>query len=172
MTASLYQSALSGSSDFASGTAVSWLLSRNTEDVRRQGIGIQLHEVAPAAPGVTVGGDEVVQLVARAGRAIEIEPAALRVFGIQVDGHQNEIVARLLRVAQQLVVVGGMEAQAPVALQGRVFLPHLVELRDQAAQAVRPLAVTSLDLVLLAIHILVPARNTRRVLHQLERRPV
>src|SRR5258708_37897737 len=126
MTASLYQSALSGSSDFAPGTAVSWLLSRNTEDVRRQGIGIQLHEVAPAAPGVMVRGDQVVQLVARAGRAIDIEPAALRVFGIQVDGHQNEVAARLLRVAQQLAGDGGMEAQPPGALQCRVFLPHLV----------------------------------------------
>src|SRR5260221_14571898 len=123
MTASLYQSALSGSSDFASGTAVSWLLSRNTEDVRRQGIGIQLHEVAPAAPGVMVGGHQVVQLVARAGRAIEIEPAALRVSGLQVDRHQNEIVALLLRVAQQPVVVRGMEPQAPVPLQRRSFLP-------------------------------------------------
>src|SRR5258706_6886099 len=170
MTASLYQSALSGSSDFASGTAVSWLLSRNTEDVRRQGIGIQLHEVAPAAPGVTVGGDQVVQLVARAGRAIEIEPAALRVFGIQVDGHQNEIVALLLRVAQQLVVVGAMEAQAPVALQGRDFLPHLVELRDQAAQAVRPLALPALDLVFFGVEVFLAPRLARRVLHQLERR--
>src|SRR5258708_30424286 len=128
MTAYLYQSALSGSSDFASGTAVSWLLSRNTEDVRRQGIGIQLHEVAPAAPGVMVGRDQVVQLVARAGRAIEIEPAALRVFLFQLDGHPTEVVALLLRVAQQLVVVGGIEARATVALHGRVFLPHLVDL--------------------------------------------
>src|SRR5438067_6469152 len=147
MTASLYQSAVSGSSDFASGIAVSWLFSRNTEDVRRQRVRIQLHEIAPAAPGVVARGDEIVQLVARAGRAVEIDVARLRVVRIQVDRDQDQVALFLLRVAQQLLVVGRMKAQAPVALQSWIFLSHFVELRDQPTQAVRPLAVPRLDLV-------------------------
>src|SRR2546422_394325 len=152
MTASLYQSAVSGSAGAASGTATTtWLFSRNTEDVRRQRVGIQLQEIAPPAPGVMIGGDEIVQLVARARRAVEIEPAALRVLRIQVDRHQDQVVALLFRVAQELVVVRRVEAQVPVALQRRVLLPHLIELGNEAAQAVRPLAVPALDLVFLGI---------------------
>src|SRR5712691_1426712 len=105
MTASLYQSALSGSAGAASGTATTWLFSRNTEDVRRQRVRIQLHEIAPAAPGVMAGRDEILERVAVARGAIEVDPAALRVFRIEVHRHQDEVVPLLLRVAQQLVVV-------------------------------------------------------------------
>src|SRR5438105_445326 len=70
MTASLYQSAVSGSAGCASATATSWLFSRNTEDVRRQRVGVELHEVAPLFPGVVAGGDEIVQLVSVAGRVV------------------------------------------------------------------------------------------------------
>src|SRR5438067_6665672 len=164
MTASLYRSAVSGSSDFASGIAVSWLFSRNTEDVRRQGVGIQLHEIAPAAPGVMAGGDEIVQLVACAGRAVEIDVARLRVVRIQVDRDQDQVAFLFLGVAQQLLVVGRMKAQAPVALQSGVLLPHLVQLGDQPPQAVRPLAVPRLDLVLLRIQILLAPSLPRRAL--------
>src|SRR5919201_4446415 len=108
MTASLYQSAVSGSAGAASATATSWLFSRNTEDVRRQRVRVQLHEVAPAAPGVMARGDEVVQLVARARRAIEIDEAGLGVDWVEVHGHQDEVIAFLLGVAQELVVVGRM----------------------------------------------------------------
>src|SRR2546421_3450538 len=153
MTASLYQSAVSGSSDFASGIAASWLFSRNTEDVRRQRMGIQLHEIAPAAPGVMARGDEIVQLVARAGGAIEIDEPRLRVVRIEVDRDQDEVAFFLLRIAQELLVVGRMKAQAPVALQRRIFLSHFVQLRDQPAQAVRPLAVPRLDLVFFRIEV-------------------
>src|SRR3954464_15529943 len=130
MTASLYQSALSGSAGAVSGTATSGLFSRNTENVRRQGVRIQLHEVAPAAPGVMTRGDEVLESVTCAGGAIEIEPAALRVVWIEIDGDEDQVVAFFLRVAQQMVVVGGMEFQVPVALQRWVLVPHLVEPRD------------------------------------------
>src|SRR6185436_8263760 len=135
MTASLYQSALSGSAGAASGTAMSWLFSRNTEDVRRQGVGIELHEVAPAAPGVTARRDQILHLVAAGGRAVEIEPARLLVMRIQVDAHQDKVVALFLRVADQLVVVGRMEAQVPVALQRRVLVADSVQPADQLAQA-------------------------------------
>src|SRR5438132_7073750 len=168
MTASLYQSAASGSGGAASATATSWLFSRNTEDVRRQGVGIQLHEIAPAAPGVVAGGDEVLERVARARRAVEIDVARLAIERIEVHRDQDEVAALLLRIAEQLLVVRRMEAQAPVALQRRVLLPHLVELGDQSAQAVRPLAVPALDLVLLGVEVFLAPRLPRRALHQLE----
>src|SRR5439155_24787657 len=172
MTASLYQSALSGSGGAASGTATSWLFSRNTEDVRRQRVGIQLHEVAPAAPGVMARRDEILERIARARRAVEVDPAALRVARIEVHRDQDQVVARLLRVAQHLVVVGRMEAQAPVALQRRVFVPYPVEPRNQATKAIVALAVPALDFVLLVVEVLLVVRLARRVLHQLERRAV
>src|SRR5437868_5012855 len=139
MTASLYQSALSGSAGAASGTATSGLFSRNTEDVRRQRMRIQLHEIAPAAPGVMTRRDEVLERVTRAGCPIEIEPAALRVVWIEIDGDEDQVVALLLRVAQEMVVVGGVEFKIPVALQRGVLLPHFVQLGNQPAQAVGPL---------------------------------
>src|SRR5260221_12942402 len=111
MTASLYQSALSGSAGADSGTATTWLFSRNTEDVRRQRVRIELDEIAPATPGVVARGDQILERVAVARRAIEVEPAALRVPRIEVHRDQDQVVARLLRVAQHLVVVGRMEAQ-------------------------------------------------------------
>src|SRR3954469_3364478 len=146
MTASLYQSALSGSAGAVSGTATSGLFSRNTENVRRQGVRIQLHEVAPAAPGVMTRGDEILERVTRAGGAIEIEPAALRVVWIEIDGDEDQVVALLLRVAQEVVVVGGVEFEIPVALQRGVLLSHLVQPGNQPAQAVGPLALPALDL--------------------------
>src|SRR4051812_7278053 len=117
MTASLYQSAVSGSAGCASATATSWLFSRNTEDVRREGMRVELHEIAPSLPSVVAGGDEIVQLVSVAGRALEIYPARLRISRVEIHHHQDEIVACLLGIADQLVIVRRVEAQAPVALQ-------------------------------------------------------
>src|SRR5258706_9427531 len=172
MTASLYQSALSGSAGADSGTATTWLFSRNTEDVRRQCVRIELDEIAPAAPGVMARGDQILERVAVARRAIEVEPSRLLMMRVEVDCDQDQVVAYLLRVAQHLVVVGRMEAQAPVALQRRIFLSHVVELGDQLAQAVGPVALPAPDLVLLGVEVLLAARLARRVLHQLERRAV
>src|SRR5438046_7910398 len=151
MTASLYQSAASGSGGAASATATSWLFSRNTEDVRRQDVGIELHEIAPAAPGVVAGRDQILQSVAFARRAVEIEPAALRVARIEIYRDQDQVVALLFRVAQELVVVRRMEFQVPVALQRRVLAPYLIQLGNQASQAVGPLSIPALDLVFLGI---------------------
>src|SRR5882762_4721396 len=98
MTASLYQSAVSGSGGCAAATATSWLFSRNTEDVRRQRVRVELHEIAPPAPGVVAGGDEIMQLVSVAGRAVEIHPAGLQVARIEIHGDQDDVIARLLRI--------------------------------------------------------------------------
>src|SRR5947209_9487299 len=149
MTASLYQSAVSGSAGCDSATATTWLFSRNTEDVRRQRVRVELHEIAPPVPAVVPGGDEIVQLVSVARRAVEIDPAGLRVVRIEVHRDEDQIVPGLLRVADQLIVVRGVETQAPVALQRRVVAPHFVQPADQRPQAFLPVAVPALDLVLL-----------------------
>src|SRR5919109_2753818 len=98
MTASLYQSAVSGSAGCAAATATSWLFSRNTEDVRRKRVRVQLHEIAPPFPSVVARGDEIVPLVSVAGRAIEIHPAGLRISRGEIHRHEDEIVPRLLGV--------------------------------------------------------------------------
>src|SRR3954470_21674438 len=151
MTASLYQSAVSGSAGCASATATTWLFSRNTEDVRRERVRVELHEVAPPLPGVVAGGDQIVQFVSVARRAVEIQPAGLQVVRIEVDRDQDEIVARLLRVADELVIVRGVEAQAPVALQRGIRLPYGIQTADKWPQAVRPVTLPALDLVFLRI---------------------
>src|SRR5919197_118833 len=172
MTASLYQSAVSGSAGCASATATSWLFSRNTEDVRRERMRIQLHKIAPPAPGVVAGGDEIVQLVSVAWRAVEIHPARLHITRVQVHHDEDEIVPGLLGVADELVIVRRMEAQAPVALQRRVLAPHLIQPCDERPQALGPLTVPALDLVLLGVEVLLTAWLARRILHQLERGPI
>src|SRR5438067_9847354 len=172
MPASLYQSAVSGSAGCAAATATTWLFSRNTEDVRGQRVRVQLHEIMPPAPGVMAGGDEVVQLIGVRGRAIEVDPARLRISRIEIHRDQNQVIARLLRVADELLVVRRMEAQAPVALQRGVLLAYVVEPRDEWTQAVRPLALPALDLVLLGVQVFLASRLARRIVHQLERRAI
>src|SRR5436190_31265 len=151
MTASLYQSALSGSAGAASGTATTWLLSRNTEDVRRQRVRVELHEVAPAAPGVMAPRDEIVEHVAAARRAIEIDGARLHGPRVEVHADENQVFALLLRVADELVVVAGMEAQAPVALQCRIGLSYFVQPANQLSQIAGAVPIPALDLVFFRI---------------------
>src|SRR5438874_2653101 len=172
MTASLYQSAVSGSAGCACATATSWLFSRNTEDMRRQGMGVELHEVALPGPSVVAGGDEIVQVVACRRSALEIYPARLRMSRIEIDDDHDQVVTVFLGVAKELLIVRRVKAQAPVALQRRIILAHLVQAADQGPQAVRPRALPALDLVLLGIEVFLAAGLARRRLHQLERRTV
>src|SRR3954468_2926930 len=170
MTASLYQRrrSVEDSSLFASATCLSSLSSANMEDVRRKGLRVELHEVASAAPGVAAAAQQIPDRVAAARRAVEVDPARLRVVGIQIDRHQDDARSLLLGIAQQLVVVRRMEAQAPVRLQRGVLPPDPVQARDQRPQAVGALAIPALDLVLFRVQILLAARLARQALHQLE----
>src|SRR3954466_5608768 len=110
MTASLYQSALSGSagalSGIAAGTVRTLLGSRNTEHVRRKGLGVELDEIAPAAPRVVSGRYQVFQPVRTSGGAVEIDVAGLLHARVEVHRDQDQVVALLLRIADELVVVG------------------------------------------------------------------
>src|SRR5689334_23857561 len=168
MTASLYQSALSGSGGAASATASDGLLSRNTEDMRRQRVRVELHEVVAAAPGVMAARDEIVEHVARTRRAVEIDVACLRVPWVEVHADEDQVVALLLRVAKELIVVADVEAKAPVALQRGISMADRIQAGDELAQASRPVAIPALDLVLLGVEVLLAARLARFRLHQLE----
>src|SRR6267142_2291211 len=135
MTASLYQSARSS---LRRSSSISFLSSDNTEHVRRQGLRVELDEVAPPRPAVVAAAEQVVDDVSAVLSPVEIDPARLHVARIEVHRHQDPVLARLLGIDEQLVVVGRMEAQAPVALQRRVLLPDLVQPRDERSEAVGP----------------------------------
>src|SRR4051812_22970803 len=126
MTASLYQSALSGKagapSGMTAGAAATWVFSRNTEDVRRELLRVELHEVAPPVPCISPGGEEIVEVVGIGRRAVEIDMARLGELRIEVHAREDQVVALLLRIADELVVVGRMEAQRGVGLQRRICL--------------------------------------------------
>src|SRR5688572_1996055 len=174
MTASLYHwpSAMSAAAAGCGACASLGLGSPlYTEDMRGKGVRVQLDVVAAAVPGIAPAGELVVQLVALARRA-EIDPARMYVMRVEVNYREDEVVSRLLGVGDHLAVVDAVEAQAPVRLQRRIVLPHLVQLGDQLPQAVRPLALPALHLVLLRVEILLAARVARGALAQLERRPV
>src|SRR5690349_23548479 len=94
MTASLYQRARSvdDGSLSAAATCASSLSSDNTEDMRRQGLRVELHEVAPPVPGIAAAAEKILHPVGLALAPCEIDPARLRVAGIEVHGDEDEIV--------------------------------------------------------------------------------
>src|ERR1051326_145743 len=143
MTASLYQSARSGACSAAGGstsTAAVSLAPDKTEDMRGQGGRVELDEIAPARPRIAAAAEEIVHLVALARADAErldgeIDPGRMAMVRAEVRRDEHDVVAARLRVDEDLVVVAGMEAQAPVRMQRRVPLPDLVQLRDQLLQA-------------------------------------
>ena len=83
----------------------------------------------------------------------------LRVVRVQVDHAQDHVrqVRRALGVADDLLVVGLVEPQPAVALEGRVLPPHPVDQRDELAEDVRLVPVPVAELVLLAVEVLLLA---------------
>ncbi len=127
-------------------------------------------------PGIASVAQQVVHLV----RLVRPQPplfdrqpedAALRVVRVQVDDADDNVarIVGLLAVGDQLVVVDTVETQAPVRLQRLVLPPGLVHQRDQVAQAVRPVDLPVALLVLLGVQVLLAARLSWLVFHQLER---
>src|SRR6185436_18980899 len=174
MTASLYQRARSVDdwSLSASATSRISLCSDNTEDVGRQGLRVEADEISAAVPGVAPAAEQVLDFIRAAFARSEVDPAGLREARIEVHGDENQVLTFLLRVRQQLVVVGRMELQAPVGLQRDVLDPYCIQFPDQRSEAVRPLAVPALDLVLLGVEVFLAAGLARLVLHQLVGRAV
>src|SRR5687768_7420574 len=72
-----------------------------TEDMRGQGVRVQLDVVATAVPGVAPAGELVVQLVELAGRA-EFDPARMYVMRVEVHHRQDNVFTLGLRVRDHL----------------------------------------------------------------------
>src|ERR1700682_6818040 len=100
MTASLYQRARSSercSSEAVCSTSLISLSPDNTEDMRRQGLRIELHEIAPAGPGVDAAAQQVAHFVGQVLSPADIQPAGLHVARIEVHHQQDQIVAQIGR---------------------------------------------------------------------------
>src|SRR5580765_5809891 len=133
MTASLYQRARSvdDCSLFASATSRISLSADNTEHVRGKGLRVEAHVVAPAVPGIAPAAEQVFDLVLAALARREVDPAGLREPRIEVDDGEHQVLALLLGVGDQVIVVGGVELQAPVRLQREIFLSDLIQPLNQ-----------------------------------------
>ena len=86
----------------------------------------------------------------------EFEDAGLGVVRVEVDDDEHLVRAVVggLGEGDDLIVVHLLEAQVGVALERLVLAAAGIEAGDQAAQAVRPLNVPLLDLVLLRVVVL------------------
>jgi hypothetical protein len=63
----------------------------------------------------------------------EIDPPGMRIVWIQIHHHENDAcqVCSIFRVAEQFVVIRGMELQMPIALQGRILTPDTIYQGDE-----------------------------------------
>src|SRR5262245_8768680 len=130
---------------FASATSRISLSADNTEHVRGKGLRVEAHVVAAPVPGVPAAAEQVLHFIGAPLAGSEVDPAGLHVSRVEIDRHQDEAPAFLLRIGEQLIVVCRVEAQVPVGLQRDVLASQLVELLNQGSEAVRPLAIPALD---------------------------
>src|ERR1041385_9097325 len=116
MTASLYQRARSvdDCSLSASATSRISLSSDNTEHVGGKGLRVEAHEVAAAVPRIAGAAQQGLHFVGAALAGREVDPARLRIARVEVDGDKHQVLTFLLRIRQQLVVIGRVVLQAPV----------------------------------------------------------
>src|SRR5262245_5994577 len=110
MTASLYQRRRSVDdwSLSASATSRISLSADNTEDMRRKGLRVEAEVVAASVPRVAAAAEQVLDLVAAPIAGREVDPAGLHFGRVEVHRDEDQVLAFLLRVREQLVVVGGM----------------------------------------------------------------
>ena len=82
-----------------------------------------------------------------------LHPTGLHMVRIQIH-HCGDHVVKILRlfgVTDDLLVIGFMEAQAPITLQRRVLAANAVDPSDEFLEAVRSVSIPLLDLVLLGV---------------------
>ena len=93
---------------------------------------------------------------------------------IEVHQCQHDVISIFgpLAIGDDVLVVDGMESQPLVGLERGVLAPNCVDLRNQTAEIVRSADVPALQLVLLGVEVLLAPRLGRRMLAQLEGRPV
>src|ERR1044072_5421044 len=146
-----------------------------TQDVRRGPLRLHGDEDARPSPVIAGPGQEVVHLEALVGAEpqgleIESQPGRLRVARIEAHRDQHHVaeVLRRLAVAEDLVVLGGMEGERRVRLQGGVLPPDAVDEGDELGEAVGPVDVPGAELVLLRVEVLLASLLERPVLIALE----
>ena len=104
------------------------------EDMCGDDVGVELHEVAAAGPGVARVGDEAVDLerpgaVDAEGGEIEFDPAGLRVVRIDADYRDDDVRPIRARFAETeyLVIRRAMKLDRHVGLQGRILTTVALE---------------------------------------------
>src|SRR6266568_415435 len=113
------------------------LLGPNTptypEDMTGDHGGVHLHIVSRALPEIAGATQQVVDLVrVVSGKPKLLEghlnPSRMHVMRIQVDDDQNDIgqILGVLAIANKLVVLDGMESEAPIMVKRRVLAPDPV----------------------------------------------
>ncbi len=125
----------------------------DAEDVGRLDVGAEGYIVAAVVPLVVSAGEEVFDLkvlVVGEGQffEVEVDPAGLLLGGVEVDGYEDAIVAVGFAVAEDVGIVGGVEVEGFIALEGRVFAADAVDLCDERGDGVGGSAVPVADLVL------------------------
>src|ERR1700704_1464538 len=149
------------------------------EDLRRDGVRVDLDIVAWAVPQVTRPAQKLVRLKTAVAPDAEVlerqgDHAGLSVVGVDVDDGEDNVgkVGGGLGVGDQLLVLGWVEPEAAIAVQGRVFNPDFVDQCDQLAQAVRAVVVPLANLILLGVQVFLRTGIASACLAELERRPV
>ena len=134
----------------------------DAEDVGGHDVGAEGDVVAAVVPLVVGAGEEVFYLevlVVGDGELFEVEvdPAGLLLCGVEVDGDEDAVVAAGFAVAEDVRIVGGMEVERVVALEGGVVAADVVDLGDEWREAVAGGAVPVADLVFFAVEVLFAA---------------
>ena len=118
----------------------------------RHPVRIQFDVVARPVPDVVGTRQQIVHLkrlvrIHPQRRQIQTGPTGLRVVGIQVHQHQNDVGVLVggFAVADDLLVIDLVKPQAPVGLQRRIALANTVQQGDEVAQAVRSVHPGSRD---------------------------
>ena len=127
-----------------------------------------------AVPGVRRAGQQILDLVHLVVADAELagrqeDAAVVGLERVQVQRHQDDVrvVRRGLAVEQDVLVLGAVEAQVLVQVEGRVLAPDPVHQRDDVDDVARPIPVPDLVLVHLGVEVVLAARVARRVLAQL-----
>src|SRR5262245_35964708 len=93
---------------------------------------------------------------------------------VEVDDDEDGIrlILCLLAVAQKLIVADGVEAQAPVVVQGWVVMADAVDAGDKIFEVVRSSIIPDSNLVFFGVQILFAAGLAGAILAELEGRTV
>src|ERR1700712_5457351 len=100
--------------------------------MRGHDVWFERDEVAAIMPRVVDAGEEIFDLEVLVVRdselfEIEIDPAGLLLSGVEVDGYENRVAVAGFAVAENVGIVGGMEVERAVAVEGGVVAANLVD---------------------------------------------